>query len=962
MHSSHAVRQVMGSYPSIFPFIEKYKLGVHQFASAPDSTVLEGLSQHLPIPLPPTLKQFFSKWNGAILFNGALIIRSVAEFAPVSAQHIHLVCFADEQHMQRQWCYAKDGTQFIIGSWKDDVFTPLYQRFEDWLLAACALLDAHVQQPSDEQTFRLKLHPDNPYLKLPMVDEHLQFGQIEAACRLSSVLVDQVKWPSMFFLHGSLLFALGADTARQYYILGLKELQLPAEHPALLPDLDSLYPLFRLLSQDSQEIVELIQHCCFETLSELNRDVDVAILDALMTSLIQHYMAQGQRIVAIDLLSSYLKLRPAHLNTASLAGLRYRLALVRFEHGQHDASEKELRSLLHSEGAYFWEAELLVGRIASLRHERWNIEILKNVADHAPSDELQLHAWIYIGHSYVRRQHSKEAKTVFEYCLSQSALFEQPSLKASVQLGLAMASYQLADITAANQVPEADLLHPIDQIARLLFRSKLNPNEAHTLLTEALQIARDQELNYEETKVLVQLIPYATSVAQTAVDHAKSTLDPMSFMLASQQLSKPCAQVEWHIDTVQHYMRMRTRAQRVQYPLQRKDADHPERRIHQHRLAIAKSPKSGVDALARELLLIEKDLQEGVVLPSNPKLYRYMAAVDLLCFHPSLHAADSMLRMLVDERATGLVRQSLVQAVSRSRNMALVEGLIETLRTDESGRHLLAIIEILGWRRENAAVTSLRQRLDASYSVTARRAALMALGRIGHESALEDVAECLDEPELLEVAALSLLLLGDWRGIDAMAQALHERPESTPYTYGELVGRYGGRNYFILLSQVARQDSSAAIGAILGLGYIGDMRAIPILLDQCTHRDPKRTQAASQALEVLTGHFEQSSDIMLRTRWEEWLMKNEGRLQRLGLMRNGQTYSLEFLVEQLGHDSPVVRLNCYDELVVASGAQLPFDGRGPWRTQVAQRKAWSIWLKKQDFKKGQKYFKGEPLL
>ena len=81
---------------------------------------------------------------------------------------------------------------------------------------------------------------------------------------------------------------------------------------------------------------------------------------------------------------------------------------------------------------------------------------------------------------------------------------------------------------------------------------------------------------------------------------------------------------------------MRTRAQRVQYPLQRKDADHPERRIHQHRLAIAKSPKSGVDALARELLLIEKDLQEGVVLPSYTKLYLYMSSVDLLCFLPSL--------------------------------------------------------------------------------------------------------------------------------------------------------------------------------------------------------------------------------------------------------------------------------------------------------------------------------------
>ena len=101
---------------------------------------------------------------------------------------------------------------------------------------------------------------------------------------------------------------------------------------------------------------------------------------------------------------------------------------------------------------------------------------------------------------------------------------------------------------------------------------------------------------------------------------------------------------------------------------------------------------------------------------------------------------------------------------------------------------------------------------------------------------------------------------------------------------------------------------------------------------------------------------------MLRTRWEEWLSKHEGRLQRLGLMRKGKSYSLELLVEQLGHDSPMVRQNSYDELVVASGARLPFDGRGPWRTQLAQRKAWALWLRKQGFKKGQKYFWGEPLL
>ena len=962
MHSSHAVRQVMGLYPTIFPFIEKYKLGVHQFASAPEPAVLEGLSEHLSVPMPPSMKEFFSRWNGALLFHSALIIRSVAEFAPVSAQHIQLICFADERHLNRQWCYAKDGDGFVIGSWTDNSFVPLYTHFEDWLYAACAILDAHVQSSADELPFRLKLHPNNPYLKIPLVGERLQYGQIEAACTLSSMLVECIKWPSIAFLHGSLLFALGMDTARQYYLNGLTQLQLPAPHPAYIPDVDSLYPIFSLLKEDSGQLVDLIQACCFEHLSEIQSDTDINILDSLMRSLIHYLVDQGQRLSAIELLEAYLKLRPAQLNLKSASALRYRLAHVRFEHGQHDASEKELRPLLDPTNDCYWEAELLVGRIASLRHERWAVDILKNIADNANSDELKLQAWVYIGHSYVRRQHSSEAKTVFEYCLSQNQIFEQPQLQASVQLGMAMAGYQLADMTAAQEIPDATELHPIDQLKRLFFLSKLNPNEAHTLLTEALQIAREQALKYEETKVLVQLIPYATSVAQTAVEHAKATLDPMSFMLASQQLSNAAPSIEWHIDTVQHYMRMRTRAQRAQFPLKRRDADHPERRIHQHRLAIAKTPKSGVDVLARALLLIEKDLQEGVVLPSNPKLYRYMAAVDLLCFHPSLHAADSMLRMLVDERATGLVRQALVQAVSRSRNMALVESLIEALRTDDTGRHMLAVIEILGWRRENAAVSTLRQRLDARYSVTARRAALLALGRIGHDSALEDIAECLDEPELLEFAALSLLLLGDWRGIDAMAQMLHEQPQNAPYTYGELVGRYGGRNYFLLLSQVAQHDSPAALGAILGLGYIGDMRAIPVLLKQCTHRDPKRTQAASQALEVLTGHFEKSSDIMLRTRWEEWLSKHEGRLQRLGLMRKGKSYSLELLVEQLGHDSPMVRQNSYDELVVASGARLPFDGRGPWRTQLAQRKAWALWLRKQGFKKGQKYFWGEPLL
>ena len=49
------------------------------------------------------------------------------------------------------------------------------------------------------------------------------------------------------------------------------------------------------------------------------------------------------------------------------------------------------------------------------------------------------------------------------------------------------------------------------------------------------------------------------------------------------------------------------------------------------------------------------------------------------------------------------------------------------------------------------------------------------------------------------------------------------------------------------------------------------------------------------------------------------------------------------LIERLSHDDFTIRRASYDELVITSGINLPFDADGPWRVQVTHRSAWKDW-------------------
>jgi len=62
-------------------------------------------------------------------------------------------------------------------------------------------------------------------------------------------------------------------------------------------------------------------------------------------------------------------------------------------------------------------------------------------------------------------------------------------------------------------------------------------------------------------------------------------------------------------------------------------------------------------------------------------------------------------------------------------------------------------------------------------------------------------------------------------------------------------------------------------------------------------------------------------------------------------------------------DDAIVRRGAYDELVITTGEQLPFDADGPWRIQTTHRRAWAAWCHENDerFPPGGWYFDGAPI-
>ena len=222
-----------------------------------------------------------------------------------------------------------------------------------------------------------------------------------------------------------------------------------------------------------------------------------------------------------------------------------------------------------------------------------------------------------------------------------------------------------------------------------------------------------------------------------------------------------------------------------------------------------------------------------------------------------MKATQTVIELVSTTKLGTVASDALISQLSRTSNVDLRENLLGLLNTKQSVPALVIIANVAGQRRCVGAFSSLVTLLEVQ-SVIVQQSALLALGRLGDERlvCIENSQEQLSCPEYW---ALALLLLGDHSAISILVDQLEQGLLGDHTRLGHLIGRYGGISNTLLLKKMAQDDLPIRVSAIHGLGYIGDSRIIPILLEMTGLRDRSAASAASHALELLTGHHENQS-------------------------------------------------------------------------------------------------------
>jgi len=313
--------------------------------------------------------------------------------------------------------------------------------------------------------------------------------------------------------------------------------------------------------------------------------------------------------------------------------------------------------------------------------------------------------------------------------------------------------------------------------------------------------------------------------------------------------------------------------------------------------------------------------------------------------HRSFEAAEVLLKHLIDRTLDGSAYRALQGAVARAPNAALVDGLLRVIESPAkfTGPAVATSCEVLGLRRERSAVGELQELAGPDANIKVRHAAVVALGRIGDRASIPVLVEALKEPRLAEPAALALLMLGDPQGLHFHREALAQGRTDLSGHPGEIVGRYGGPENLILLKTVAEAGGEMGLGALVGLGLLGDPRGVQTLLEYLKSRDTRSFEVAASALEVLTGHHEDVEEPGARQRWDDWWVAHAERFALGVRHRAGVPMDAGWLISRMEDVDPYTRRTAYDELVITTGVSLPFDAEGPWRLQQAHLREWRAW-------------------
>ena len=979
--------QVPNVDPAVDPFhpllrlVDRYRRDVHALSPGASEDAIRAAERHLGHRLPLTLAGFLRRWNGGSLFRGALRLRGTSELAHPSDELPNLVAFADLPG-RRQWAYAPDGLgTFVFGEVVDGRLVPQHDRYDRWLKATIRVLDEDIEPGEPELQVRRECDPDCGHLLLALGEIALVEGDPGLANdRFRRATAGDPGLIRAWQRLGEMHLGEGDRSQGRFALLkALRGTRLPLPYPGsavLDPEaLDRLEGLFDRVDPAWQKELE---DFVGERVADVRSEDGLALYEAGVRAQARAALARGARREARNILIQALERAKAFALRRLLPQLVLELVRVERELGLHDDAEVHLRPLLR-DADHVARASLELATIVLARQEPWAEDILRDASQVTGLGD-RARVQLLIGERNILHQRLDEAAEAFHAADELAVLSGDPGLQGAVCVGLGDVARLQGDLEVAVEAYSAASARAGEaRDAELALRTRLrmgdvarangDPNGAVEAYTHAAEGYRALSLPVREAWALLRIA--RASDGRTRRDALLSARerfsDPGIQLVAGigacdALTGEPGRSLDWHLACAAVYARERHEAQRGRPPLTRADADRPERRLGSHRMAVAAAGVEVVYALEKELNCGAKELSAAAGRSTDPNVAQYVASIDLLAYHRSYEAAGVLLKQLLGTRLPELPQRALRGALARSPNAALVDGLLEIVEQPGEPQGVAAAAEILGWRRERAASVPLRRLVTDGRSISVMRAAVVALGRIGDREAIQDLLVVLEVPELAEDAAIALLMLGDRRGVDFHGQALSSGRElgSPP---GEIVGRYGGPSYLLLLMGSAAGEGPRARAALQGLGYIGDVRAVPRLLSALGHRDRSIVATACGALELLLGHHEDPDEPGVHARWERWWEEEAHRFTDGARTRYGALMSPGLLASKLEDDDPLVRRGAYDELVITTGAHMPFDAEGPWRVQAMHRRAWRKWAEDNAnrFTPGAWWFNGETI-
>jgi len=372
---SEAIESTIDPFHPLLRVINRYRQDVHALQPPPGPEALSRASAHIGRALPIGLERFLARWNGADLFRSALRLRPCRHLAPASAEHRHVILFADGPRSDEHWAFVahEDGTD-LFGRWVANRFEPLHARFERWLFSTVRILDEDIRDPDLQLRARLDADPDGPWLLLREAEHILAGGDPDSARRrLRRAVALEPNLITAWQRLGETLLGDDDSAARWAYLKALRTMRLPAPWPSMSGlDTGLLRTLSRLFPSGDDGWERELRRFQTEGIHDVVTPEELEFVQTAAIGLAKTLIARGDREGARATLESLLERSRGFAIAAPCHQVSLALAEIEADLGHHDAAERRLRVFRdHKDGQQRALAALVLGRIVMMRQEPW---------------------------------------------------------------------------------------------------------------------------------------------------------------------------------------------------------------------------------------------------------------------------------------------------------------------------------------------------------------------------------------------------------------------------------------------------------------------------------------------------------------------------------------------------------------------------------------------------------------